>query len=321
MNKKILLAICILGLLWSCSSKKVKQSSGEILKRTTRVYPDDLKFPNTKPYFIGDGPEIPSNKAWVPIAETTDEFNQGTFNKKKWHADPRGNGWGWIGRKPGLFEAKSITVKDGNLNVTTEKYTKPKVVNGTTYTHGGGIVRSWAPAGPGRYYECRMKANKTIMSSTFWISFKQNCNQGPKRKLELDIQECVGRVHKGTHKWAKKWDNIFHSNIFRHFRECDEGADTKVQNSKAKNLEEKNHSRYFVYGCWWKSPTEIHFYLDGEYAYSIETPTPYNIEGNLTMAIETYDWNPVDPAGSIFETASWDDRTTKYDWIRTWELK
>ena len=273
-----------------------------------------------KPYFMGDDP-TPTGKKWVKVENKSDEFNGDTFDDTKWHRSPATDGFGWYGRPPALFEAENVTVSDGNLNVTTLKYDTPKNERGINWTHGGAIVRSKETASSGHYYECRMKANKTVMSSTFWISFKQNCNTGPVRKLELDIQECVGRVHSGTDAWAKDFDNIYHSNTWRHNRPCDTEFDVSKQAPGKKVLSEKNHSRYFVYGCWWKSPNEILFYLDGEFAYAINNPpADFDLEGHLTMAIETYDWNPIDDA-NIFETASFDDLTTKYDWIRSWELQ
>jgi hypothetical protein len=272
------------------------------------------------PYFIGENP-TPEGKKWVKVENMSDEFNEDVFDDEKWHRDTATDGFGWIGRPPGLFEAENVSVSEGNLNVTTVKFDSPKTVNNIDFTHGGAIVRSKNTGNHGMYYECRMKANKTVMSSTFWLSMKQDCNTGPVRKLELDIQECVGRVHDGTPEWAKGFANIFHSNTFRHNRTCDIEVDETQQNSNKTDLSEKNHERFFVYGCWWKSPTEILFYLDGEYAYSITPPTDFDIDGHLTMAIETYDWNPIDPDGSIFETGSFDDLTTKYDWIRTWRLE
>lgn len=268
------------------------------------------------PYFLNVNP-TPAGKKWTKVENMTDEFDDDTFDDSKWHRDATTDGFGWIGRAPGLFEADNVTVSDGNLNVTTEKFDNPKVVNGNTFTHGGAIVRSKNSGGAGMYYECRMKANKTVMSSTFWLSFKENCP----RKLELDIQECVGRVHSGTAAWATNFDNIYHSNIFLHKRTCNGITNEEARSQKGVTLTEKNDSRYFVYGCWWKSPTEVLFYLDGAYSFTLTPPTDYDIEGFLTMAIETYDWNPIDPAGSIFETGSFDDLTTKYDWIRTWKLE
>jgi len=272
------------------------------------------------PFFVGEDP-TPEGRRWAKVENMSDEFNNDVFDDEKWHKDTASDGFGWIGRPPGLFEAENVSVSDGMLNVTTVKFESPKVVNNFEFTHGGAIVRSKNTGNHGMYYECKMKANKTIMSSTFWLSMKNNCDTGPVRKLELDIQECVGRVHGETPAWAKDFANIFHSNTFRHNRECDTGADETQQISGKTVLSEKNHERYFVYGCWWKSPTEVLFYLDGEFAYSITPPTDFDIEAHITMAIETYDWNPVDPTGSIFETGSFDDLTTKYDWVRTWKLE
>ncbi|KAA1243247.1 HYR domain-containing protein [Aquimarina sp. RZ0] len=272
------------------------------------------------PYFIGDDP-TPSDKKWTKVENLSDEFDGTTFDDSKWHRDTATDGFNWLGRPPGLFESDNVTVSDGNLNVTTEKFDTPKIVNNISWTHGGAIVRSKALAGPGQFYECKMKANKTVMSSTFWLSFKQNCNTGPVRKLELDIQECVGRVHSGTAAWAEDFANIYASNTWRHNRDCDTEFDKSRQKPAKTVLSEKNNERYFVYGCWWKSPTEILFYLDGELTHSIiNPPAEFDLEGHITMAIETYDWNPIDDA-TIFETGSFDDLTTKYDWIRTWKLE
>ncbi len=305
-------------LLLSCGSDSDNdtQPQSQSSQSTPPPVVEVPSFPNDQPFFVNNGPVISSEKKWVAVENMTDEFEGDVLDVTKWHADPKGNGWGWIGRPPGLFEAENVSVSDGKLNVTTLKFASPKVINGNTFTHGGGIVRSINSGGQGMYYECRMKANKTIMSSTFWLSFKENCP----RKLELDIQECVGRVHDGTAAWAKKWDAIYHSNAILHKRDfCGQNEELRDQGQKL--LEEKNHERYFVYGCWWKSPKEVLIYLDGEFAYRIDPPTDFDLEGYLTMAIETYNWNPVDEAGSIFETATFDDLTTKYDWIRTWKLE
>lgn len=261
---------------------------------------------------------IPDTKKWARVEELSDEFEDG-FDSDKWHRDPFKDPFRWIGRFPGLFESENVSVSGGDLRVTVKKFESPKLVKGKNWTHGGAILRSKAKAKHGQYYECRMHANKTIMSSTFWIAFLQNCNNGPERKLELDIQECVGRTHSETHSWAKKWDRSFHSNTWRHKRDCDV---SKSQSAPAKtDMSEKNSSRYFVYGCWWKSPREILFYLDGKAVHKITNPpADFDIEGHITMAMETYDWNPIDK-DNIFETASEEDRTTKYDWVRTWKLE
>ncbi len=280
------------------------------------------KDKGTKPYFTSDvKATIPEGMQWVKVENMSDEFETTTLDANKWHNNPKTDGFGWLGRPPALFDPENVSVKDGNLNVTTLKYDTPKTVNGIKFTHGGAILRSKNTGNSGMYYECRMKANKTVMSSTFWLSMKQSCNTGsslPTRKLELDIQECVGRTSNNAAPWSRNFDNNFHSNAFRHARPCDVSKTEQIQG--VVNFTEKNHSRYFVYGFWWKTPTDLRFYLDGEYKYSIVPSTDFDIDGYITMAMETYDWNPIDE-DSIFETASWDDRTTKYDWVRTWKLE
>ncbi|GGZ71236.1 HYR domain-containing protein [Algibacter mikhailovii] len=297
---------------------EVTDTSGN---KTTCSFDVVVSYPSAdQPYSVDGHNYAPEGKKWTKIENMTDEFNVTTFDDGKWHRNPGSDPFGWYGRPPALFESDNVTVADGNLNITVEKFTTPKTVNNQSWTHGGAIIRSKEKAKQGYYYECKMKANKTVMSSTFWIAFPQNCNTGPIRKLELDIQECVGRTHSETHAWAKKWDATYHSNTWRHKRSCDTEINESQQSPGKLDLNEKNHSRYFVYGCWWKSPTEILFYLDGKYVYTITPTTDFDLEGHITMAIETYDWNPIDSA-NIFESGSFDDLTTKYDWVRTWKLE
>nr|QMS54678.1 beta-porphyranase [Wenyingzhuangia sp.] len=307
----------------SCSKKNTSDINFIPPPSTEENQPDETEEDTApspyQPYFLSTENPTPTDKTWVKVETLSDEFNSTTFDDDKWHRNPATDGFSWYGRPPALFEAENVSLSDGNLNVTTVKYETPKNVRNINWTHGGAIIRSKTTAKHGLYYECRMKANKTVMSSTFWIAFKQNCDNGPIRKLELDIQECVGRVHSNTHSWASGWDKIYHSNTIRHNRSCDIGEETRASGSI--KLTETNNSRFFVYGCWWKSPTEILFYLDGKHVYSITPTTDFDLEGYITMAIETYDWNPIDPEGSIFETGSFDDLTTKYDWVRTWKLE
>lgn len=279
----------------------------------------ERQAPNgSQPFFI-EGNPTPTGRTWEKIAKLSDEFNDNTFDDTKWHRNPATDPFGWYGRAPALFESDNVSVKDGNLHVRVEKFDAPKTVNNKTWTHGGAIIRSKQKAKHGYYYETKMKANSTVMSSTFWIAFPANCNTGPIRKLELDIQECVGRVTEKTHGWAKEWANIYHSNTWRHNRSCD----TEINESKSAPakvvLSEKNNSRYFVYGCWWKSPTEMLFFLDGKFVYKINPPTDFDLEGHITMAIETYDWNPID-GDALFNNGTDDELTTKYDWVRVWKL-
>lgn len=295
-----------------------KDAAGNTVQCSFNVIVEQKEETGSQPYFI-EGDPTPNGKKWEKVEILSDEFNTNTFDDTKWHRDPATDPFGWYGRAPALFESDNVSVKNGNLHVRVEKFDTPKTVNNKSWTHGGAILRSKQKAKHGYYYETKMKANSTVMSSTFWIAFPANCNTGPLRKLELDIQECVGRVTDKTHSWAKEWANIYHSNTWRHNRSCDTEIDKSVNAPAKKILSEKNNSRYFVYGCWWKSPTEMLFFLDGKFVYKITPPTAFDLEGHITMAIETYDWNPID-GDELFNNGSADELTTKYDWVRVWKL-
>lgn len=155
------------------------------------------------------------------------------------------------------------------------------------------------------------------MSSTFWLMTKET-DKTSEKKLELDIQECVGKVSPSAANWVNGWDKIFHSNAIHRTNSYNP---TQVQIQGQSSLTEKNHSRYFTYAAWWKSPTEIRFYLDGEYKYSITPSVDWNVPAFYQMAIETYDWNPVPSDGGLVKAGSKEERTTRYDWIRTWKIK
>lgn len=267
------------------------------------------------PYFqTGEDPK-PSGRVWSPVTNMSDEFDGNTLNAQKWQSAPVGNGWNWIGRAPGLFDASAINVSNGKLNVTVSQLDSPTIVNGKEFLYEGAIVRSINAGQHGWYYETKMKANQTEMSSTFWLMSKNsNCNT----KHELDIQENVGVVSAGAASWATNYANIFHSNAIHRTTSC-KPTPTQIQGRVLLN-NEKNSDRYFVYAAWWKSPTEVRFYLDGEYKYTINPSTAFNVPMWLQMAIETYDWNPVPSNGGMVASGNATQRTTSYEWVRTWKL-
>ena len=264
----------------------------------------------TQPTFLPEDNPAPEGKAWKPVVELSDDFDGNELDTSKWQSEPVGNGWGWIGRPPGLFRSENVSLKDGKMCVTVSKLGEPIVKGKSTFTHQGAIVRSIHPGKPGWYFECRMKANATVMSSTFWLMTKD----GGKKRLELDIQECIGLTSELTPSWAKRWDQNFHSNMI----DWSNGGRVQLQDSIPTPT--KNHERFYVYGAWWKSPEEVRFYLDGKYAYTIKPKNAWDLPAFMHMAIETYDWNPIPEDGGRIDTGTWEQRTTQYDWIRTWQL-
>ncbi|NMH86125.1 family 16 glycosylhydrolase [Flavivirga sp. Y03] len=265
------------------------------------------------PYFIEVDP-TPSGKTWHKVENLSDEFSDSNFDESKWlNTDPNR----WIGRAPGIFKENTVTEADDNLKLTAYQLDTPEIVNGNTFTHAGSNIYSKEAAQVGYYFECRMKANKTFMSSTFWLINNRNDGVGcDKRVTELDIQECVGQIT-GTANFAQNFDEAIHSNTHSRQTDCT-GTPTGSAGDNSE-IGSKVWAGYHVYGAWWKSATEIEFYLDGKKVYTVTPKANFDLPLYLRMVVETYDWNPVPSDGGM--TGTEEERTTFYDWVRTWELK
>lgn len=266
------------------------------------------------PYFLEGENSIAANLEWSRVEVLSDEFNAPTFDDSKWQNTDATR---WIGRPPGIFKKNTVAQSDGTLQLTVYQLDTPEVVNGNTFTHAGTNITSWKRADVGMYFETRMKANKTFMSSTFWLINKHGEFEGcDDRVAELDIQECVGEVT-NTAAWAQSFDQAMHSNTHSRNVTCEEtptgskGGDKKTT--------KKVWEAYHVYGAWWKSPKEIIFYLDGKEVYTVVPVVDFDLEMYVRLVTETYDWNKAPVDGGM--TGSKEERTTYYDWVRTWELK
>lgn len=264
------------------------------------------------PYALDNGVEAPSGKKWKKVENLSDEFDGNTLNTQKWASRVST----WVGRPPAMFKDEAISFENGNLLITNYMLAAAETVNGNTYTHAGGLIRSLEAAAPGMYFECRMKANKTFMSSTFWLINNRNDGTGcDKRTTELDIQECVGEITTDA-SWASSFDRGMHSNTHSRNTDC---AETKVGSVGNTSDGDIVYEDYHIYAAWWKSPTEILFYLDGELQKTVNPVAEFSLPMYYRLVTETYDWNPVPANGGLTGTAA--ERTTAYDWVRTWELE
>lgn len=273
-----------------------------------------LGIAQKSPFFAKGQDPKPENTKWKLVKNMSDEFNGKRIDESKWQI----SGQGWIGRAPGLFLAENIEVSNGSLKVTATMLDKPVVKKGKTFTHGGGYVGSLAAMKYG-YYECEMKANKTFMSSTFWlINNRRGASGCEKRTTELDIQECVGQINSDA-AWMVNFDEQMNSNT--HSRDIPEYCDYIKGSNKGPKaaIGGKVYDDFHVYGVWWKSKNEVLFFLDGKLQSTVTPPADFDIEMYLRMVVETYNWNPVPEDGGM--NFSKKDRTTTYNWVRSWKLE
>jgi len=272
----------------------------------------------TSPEFLSGEDPRPAGKQWELVPLLSDEFDStalDTFIKWRNTDDAR-----WKGRVPGRFKRNTVSMANGNMRITNYQLSSPEYVtknNGEidTFTHACGHVISRNQGQVGYYFESSFRANKTFLSSTFWLINYKNEETGCDRRVtELDIQECVGIVN-STASWTQDFDQSMHSNTHSRNVSCGETTGSLGDDTLTSG---KVWADYHTYGAYWESATEIKFFLDGEYVYSVTPVVDFDIPMYIKLVTETYDWNPVPADGGM--TGSWTERTTFYDWVRTWKL-
>lgn len=255
-------------------------------------------------------PSLPdTGYRWVLNQELSDEFEGDELDLEKWkNTDPNR----WIGRTPGLFMAEAVSMGEGKMRMTCDIFDEPKEVKGQTWTHQGGHVISQKQVKPGSFIECKMKANKTFMSTTFWLINYSNEGTGCDRRVtELDVHESIG--YPENHAKTQQMGSNTHSRGIP--SECSEiEAGSRGNHAQAPG---KLYDHYYTYGVWWKGPRELLFYLNGEYKYTINPVADFDIDLYIKLVCETYNWSPAPADGGM--TGTWEERTTFYDWVRTYD--
>ena len=255
-------------------------------------------------------PEPPEGYAWEVNGKFSDEFNGVDLDSTKWYdRSPY-----WVnGRPPATFRDYSVSVTRGNLQI------KNSVLEGDSiYNIAGGAVASVAKDAHYGYYEARIKASGISMSSTFWMKNKRITDGCVTEQQELDIVEIVGQQ-----KRAGDFRETMKSNAHFIDTPCD-GKEKYISSPGpgAKIVPPANEA-YHVYGCWWVDAKTLHFYLDGNYVYTIHPSTavredPFYRPMYMHLVTETYNWeDPPTPE----ELADDSKNTTYYDWVRSYTLK
>ena len=168
-------------------------------------------------------PDPPLGKRWILNEAFSDEFNGTELDTSKWY-DHHPT---WNGRPPGIFLPSQVSVENGYMSITGEKLENDTVITSrggrkSTFNIACGAVVSKSREAYFGYYECRFKAARTTMSTTFWLSSRASydgsgdCSDS--YGLELDIQECIGREGDFDGKYFAKG---MHSNSHFWYTDCD----------------------------------------------------------------------------------------------------
>lgn len=274
-----------------------------------------------------DPPDPPIGKRWVLNAQFSDEFNGTKLDDSKWY-DYHPN---WSGREPGIFLPSQVKVANGYMSITGKKLKKDSIQikkDGTKriYNIAGGAVVSKTTDAYFGYYECKFKAAKTTMSTTFWMSTRGSAD-GPsdcdkdKYGLELDFQECIGREGDFDGKYFAKGMN---SNSHYWYTDCEGGRhDYRAPQSKIET-ETMPSEDFYVYGGWWHNESKVSYYLDDRKVKTVDfydevAKKPFNKSMGLNMVSETYPF-PWIKLPNDEELADPTKNTCYYDWVRVYSL-
>ncbi|TWT80250.1 Beta-porphyranase B precursor [Planctomycetes bacterium CA13] len=276
-------------------------------------------------------PEPPEGFKWAVNPDFTDEFEGGTLNAEKWY--DKSPYW-TNGRSPATFKAYNVSVENGCLRIKNSRLDPPEGNDGEPgdkYHLAGGAVASKSDQAWYGYYETRMKASPTPMSSTFWLK------NLPKRiryvdetgklvieehRQELDILETMGKPTRHP-DWGRQFNSNTHYGL-----NVEEGRqrvpNLSVSGPKDDHIAIEDTAKDFhTYGLWWVDPNTLHFYYEGEFRFTINPGTMYNRlpfarPMYMHLVTETYSWEPSLPTDEMLT----DDpkNSTHYDWVRSYVL-
>ncbi|CAM4217769.1 family 16 glycosylhydrolase [Zobellia roscoffensis] len=268
-------------------------------------------------------PKPPMGKRWVLNPDFSDEFNGTELDTTKWY-DHHPT---WIGRPPGLFMASQVSVGDGFLKMTSKKLEKDTIVHAygrdITFNVGGAAVVSKKSTQFG-YYECRVKAAATTMSTTFWFSSSNNFkgpNDCDKYGLEWDIHESIGREGDFNGSY---FASGMHSNSHFWYTDCD-GEKHDYRAPQVKFEDSKLTSEDFnIYGGWWQNENTASYYYNNrapkhQKFYDKVKDKPFDQPMFMRLVSETYPfpWIEIPTTEELNDPSR---NTVYYDWVRAYKL-
>jgi len=291
-------------------------------------------------FILAEPPEPEVGTRWILNTQYSDEFEGNTLDTNKW----RNSYKGWQGRSPAKFIPEAVSVKNGYMQIQNGILKKKRKHKSGEYTIQGGAVQSLNKTAHYGYYECKFKASRINMSTTFWMSNGKTSVNYPTRKSngkdcsqdrfsqELDICEAVGGTLEET-GWAKDFRKKMNFNT--HFRYIDCNGGKEKFYSKGNNAAEGNGTKanawlssesgenFHIYAAHWKSANEVDFYADNKAIGSVQVSTavidkPFARPMGINMVTETYDWAKPYPTNK--ELINDKINTSYYDWVRSYEL-
>ncbi len=188
-------------------------------------------------------PECPlEHGVWEFYPAMSDEFNDETLDKTKWHP----NNPTWLGRQPGYFSKDNVTVKDGSLQLSARAEDLPEVPEGY-HTFTTAAVKSVERVLYG-YFEIRAKPMNSAASSAFWFYA-----QDPEWWTEIDVFEICGK--------GKNLDRRYFMNL--HVFKTPQRGENHTEDQAIWDAPFRFAEDFHIYALEWNKD-ELKFYVDGK---------------------------------------------------------
>lgn len=291
--------------------KKASITAGILLSFTTTAADwDDIPMPVS----AGNG------YSWELQESYSDSFNytgKNTTFLSKWKDEYF---HGWTG--PGLtyWSSAESWVSDGNLIISASRRQGTNQVN-------AGVVTSKTKVKYPIYLEANIKVSNLELSSNFWLLSEND-------QREIDVLEVYGGAEEDW--FAKNQSTNFH--VF------ERNADNSIKN----DFNDQTHNTpswgtywregFHRFAVYWKSPTEITFYIDGQqtpdgswaqvvmkdkdYTGAIMDKSQYTMDQEAFIILDTEDHSWRSEAGNIASDADLADGSKNkmyVDWIRVYK--
>ena len=294
---------------------------GKMKVRYVRVWKQPTLTETNSPDWVDLPVPAPAEqgKTWTLLNDFSDDFNytgKPAAFTERWRP-AYFNRW----KGPGLtrWREDHSNVQDGKLVISASRETDGRV--------GAGIITSLHPLSYPIYTEARIKASNLELSSNFWLLSEDS-------KREIDVLEVYGGT-KQTLFPARATTN------FHLFKRDSTGIHGDFNDLSAHFLPDSTPWRmeYHTFGVYWKSPTEITFFIDGKemkgsswadaelfdynYSKTYLDKNIHNLDRPMYLILDTEDHDWRSKKGNTPTDAELADPTRNkmyVDWIRTYTL-
>ncbi|WP_077338252.1 RICIN domain-containing protein [Pseudocolwellia agarivorans] len=262
-----------------------------------------------------------AGKSWELQSSYSDSFNYtgkpNTFTSK-WN-DTYFNGW----TGPGLtyWQKNSSWVSDGNLIISASRKAGTNKVN-------AGVITSKTKVKFPIFLEANIKVSNLELSSNFWLLSEND-------EREIDVLEVYGGARETW--FAKNMSTNFH--VFVRDEQSNEIiSDFNDQTHNTPTWGTHWRDDFHRFGVYWKSPTEVTFYIDGQqtnegswaqvimkdkdFTGAILDKSQSNMDEEAFIIIDTEDHSWRSEAGHVAtDTDLADNKKNKMyvDWIRVYK--